>query len=64
MKRHVEGLSHSKHFTFNELAEGVYAAIALPNGSAVGNAGIIDLGDQTLVAHEGNSVKLSGPDPD
>jgi glyoxylase-like metal-dependent hydrolase (beta-lactamase superfamily II) len=31
------------------LAEGVYAAIAMDEGSAIGNAGIIDLGDQTIV---------------
>jgi cyclase len=49
MNRNAGGLPHSKHFTINELAEGVYAAIATNEGSAVGNAGIIDLGDQTLV---------------
>jgi glyoxylase-like metal-dependent hydrolase (beta-lactamase superfamily II) len=37
------------HFQLHELAEGVYAAIANPNGGAVSNAGIVDLGDRTLV---------------
>jgi hypothetical protein len=31
------------------LAPGVYAAIAAPGGAAYSNAGIIDLGDKTLV---------------
>ena len=31
------------------VADGVYAAIAEENGIAVGNAGFVDLGDQTLV---------------
>jgi len=37
------------HFQLHELADGVYAAIAYSNGAAVSNAGIIDLGDRTLV---------------
>lgn len=41
--------SPSKHFTLEKLAEGVYAAIATPGGYAICNAGIIDLGDATLV---------------
>src|SRR5438270_10832420 len=49
MNRNAAGLPHSKHFRINELAEGVYAAISTNEGSAVGNAGIVDLGDQTLV---------------
>jgi len=49
MNRKASGFPHSKHFRINELAEGVYAAIATDEGSAIGNAGIIDLGDQTLV---------------
>lgn len=39
----------SRHFTLQRLAEGVYAAIATPGGGALGNAGIIDLGDSTLI---------------
>lgn len=39
----------SEHFTITELAKGVYAAIATIAGGAGSNAGIIDLGDHTLV---------------
>ncbi len=39
----------SRHFTLQRLAEGVYAAINAPEGWAICNAGIIDLGDRTLV---------------
>ena len=39
----------SLHFTIEKLADGVYAAIATNGGFAICNAGIIDLGGQTLV---------------
>jgi cyclase len=39
----------SEHFTLHTLAEGVYAAIATELGAGYSNAGIIDLGDRTLV---------------
>ena len=39
----------SDHFTLHALAEGVYAAIATEMGAGSSNAGLIDLGDQTLV---------------
>ncbi|MFI5153596.1 MAG: MBL fold metallo-hydrolase [Chitinophagales bacterium] len=39
----------SKHFTIQKLADGVYAAIASNGGYAICNAGIIDLGDATLI---------------
>ncbi|HSG44223.1 MAG TPA: MBL fold metallo-hydrolase [Anaerolineales bacterium] len=39
----------SDHFTLHQLAEGGFAAIAKNGGAAVANAGIIDLGDRTLV---------------
>ena len=39
----------SPHFAIQRLAEGVYAAIAAEAGAAVANAGILDLGDRTLV---------------
>jgi glyoxylase-like metal-dependent hydrolase (beta-lactamase superfamily II) len=42
-------LPASKHFKLEALAEGVYAAIAAEGGGAVCNAGILDLGEQTLV---------------
>lgn len=39
----------SKHFTIQKLGDGVYAAIATNGGYAICNAGIVDLGDATLV---------------
>jgi len=39
----------SDHFTLHPLTEGVYAAIATELGAGFSNAGIIDLGDRTLV---------------
>ena len=39
----------SKHFRIHVVADGAYAGIAHPEGWAVGNAGIIDLGDHTIV---------------
>lgn len=44
------GLQVSKHFILQKLAEGVYAAIHNNEGGyAICNAGIIDLGDKTIV---------------
>jgi cyclase len=42
-------LPHSKHFRLQQLAEGIYAAIHIDGGAAIGNAGIVDLGDRILV---------------
>jgi cyclase len=39
----------SKHFELREIGGGVYAAIGFAGGAAHSNAGIVDLGDQTLV---------------
>ncbi|MBM4162577.1 MAG: MBL fold metallo-hydrolase, partial [Ignavibacteria bacterium] len=39
----------SQHFDLVKLTDGVYAAIETPGGSAVSNAGIVDLGDAALV---------------
>lgn len=39
----------SRHFHIEKLADGVYAAIHAEEGWAISNAGIIDLGDTTLV---------------
>ena len=39
----------SDHFRLHQLAEGVFAAIALNGGAAISDAGIIDLGDRTLI---------------
>jgi cyclase len=38
-----------EYFRIEQLAEGVYAAIVVPGRGAWGNAGIVDLGEQTLV---------------
>ncbi len=38
-----------QHYRLDQLADGVYAAIASSGGAAVGNAGIVDLGNATLV---------------
>jgi glyoxylase-like metal-dependent hydrolase (beta-lactamase superfamily II) len=42
-------LPSSEHFQIEQLADGVYAAIAVPGGAAFSNAGIVDLGDRTLL---------------
>jgi cyclase len=42
-------LPNSKHFRLEQLADGVYAAIHIGGGAAIGNAGIIDLGGRTLI---------------
>lgn len=39
----------SRHFELQELAGGVYAAIPKIGGHAICNAGIIDLGDKTII---------------
>ena len=42
-------LPTSDHFELKQIAEGVYAAIAVAGGGARSNAGIIDLGNHTLI---------------
>jgi glyoxylase-like metal-dependent hydrolase (beta-lactamase superfamily II) len=42
-------MPESRHFDLERVADGVYAAIASPTGGAMSNAGIVDLGDTTLV---------------
>ena len=42
-------LPTSEHFELVRIADGVFAAIVTPGGAAFSNAGIIDLGDQTLI---------------
>ncbi len=39
----------SKHFDLHQVTEGIFAAIHKEGGAAYSNAGIIDLGDSTLV---------------
>ncbi len=40
---------HSTHYAFEALADGVHAGRARPEGTALSNTGIIDLGGSTLV---------------
>jgi glyoxylase-like metal-dependent hydrolase (beta-lactamase superfamily II) len=42
-------MEESPHFNVKELASGVYACIHKPGGGAYSNAGIVNLGDQTIV---------------
>jgi cyclase len=42
-------MPESRHFRLQQLADGVYAAIHIDGGAAIGNAGIVDLGDRTLI---------------
>ena len=49
MSRNMITLPTSEHFTLEELADGVYAAIAIEGKAAFSNAGIVDLGDRTIV---------------
>lgn len=49
MLQQSSALPASQHFDLKQLATGVYAAIATEDGNAYSNAGIVDLGDQTLV---------------
>jgi glyoxylase-like metal-dependent hydrolase (beta-lactamase superfamily II) len=44
-----DNLPESKHFALKPLKDGVYACIHKPGGAAYSNAGIIDLGDRTLL---------------
>jgi cyclase len=46
----------SKHFNLEQLEDGIYVAIHKPGGAAYSNAGIIDLGDQTIVIDAFNTL--------
>ncbi|MHA2427354.1 MAG: MBL fold metallo-hydrolase [Candidatus Hermodarchaeia archaeon] len=46
----------SKHFTLEKLANGVYACIHKQGGAAYANAGIIDLGDRTILVDALNAL--------
>jgi glyoxylase-like metal-dependent hydrolase (beta-lactamase superfamily II) len=39
----------SRHYALEKLCNGVYTAVARDGGAAIGNAGIVDLGDSTLI---------------
>lgn len=45
----MNAVIQSEHFTLHLLSDGVYAAIASEGGAGFSNAGIINLGDQTLI---------------
>ena len=49
-------IPHSQHFDLQQLAPGVHACWHRPGGLAHSNAGIIDLGDHTLVVDAFDSV--------
>ena len=49
MPKHNNKLPKSIHFSLKEIAEGIYAAFAAEGGGAMGNAGIVDLGDRTVI---------------
>lgn len=42
-------LPDSKHFALHPIAEGIFAAIAIEGGAAIGNAGLVDLGGILVV---------------
>jgi cyclase len=58
-------LPTSRHFRLEPLLDGVYAAIGIPGTGSGSNAGIIDLGDRTLVfdtfltPQAGNDLRLA-----
>ncbi len=45
----MEPSNDSIHYSLEPLGEGIYAAIARDGGAAICNAGIVDLGDATLI---------------
>ncbi|MEA3441042.1 MAG: hypothetical protein U9R58_12255 [Chloroflexota bacterium] len=47
----------SRYFTYRELANGVYAAIANEDQGTFGNCGIIDIGNHTLILDISESIK-------
>jgi cyclase len=49
MRHTPRTLPASEHFQLTELAPGVYAAVGIPGRGAYSNAGIVDLGDRTLI---------------
>ncbi len=51
-----DNVLESKHFTLEPLTNGVYACIHKPKGAAYSNAGIIDLGERTLLVDAFDSL--------
>lgn len=50
------GITQSNHFALEELTDGVYACIHKHGGAAYANAGIVDLGDRTIVVDAFNAL--------
>lgn len=59
MTIHLETFKESKHFRITNVAQGIYAAIAVPGTGSVGNAAILDLGDTTLVVDTFNTLQAA-----
>ena len=59
MSPSTPSLPSSEHFDLHQLTDGVFAAIAKLQGAAYSNAGIIDLGDRTLVFDTFNTPKAA-----
>jgi len=51
----MANLPESPHYTFERLADGVYAALARPGGAGSCNCAIVDLGEQTLLLDTGET---------
>src|SRR5690348_3454952 len=49
MAQPSHSLPTSRHFQLEQLADGVYAAISIDGTGSMSNAGIVDLGDTTLI---------------
>src|SRR5689334_1098206 len=49
MTHPTPALPASRHFHLEQLAEGVYAALSIGGTGSMSNAGIIDLGETTLI---------------
>jgi cyclase len=49
MARSSSTLPASRHFQLEQLADGIYAAISIDGTGSMSNAGIIDLGEETLI---------------
>jgi glyoxylase-like metal-dependent hydrolase (beta-lactamase superfamily II) len=52
----LKNLPESKHFTNHKLTDGIYACVHKPGGAAYSTAGIIDLGETTLLVDAFNTM--------
>ncbi|OAX48847.1 MBL fold metallo-hydrolase [Paenibacillus sp. AD87] len=57
--RGIGAFTGSRHFRLNEVTEGVFAAIAVPGTGSLGNATIVDLGDETLVVDTFTTIQAA-----